>query len=582
MKKMTSLLLAVSLIVAILSTCYAYNGKVSTIRNDEVVTQFKEYKIGDSDIVVPCAKTYADILNKLGLFRGSHKGYELEKPVTRAEAITMVLRMVGEEKEALSSNHLQMFSDVDTSHWAFNNIGYAAHKGYIKGTSATTFAPERGVTGKEFVKMLLSAMGYKDITMENAYELGVKYGLLDNNYSKLAVSTNGYQLLRNDMVNICYSSLYAKTPDGRSLKEVLADKGVIDINDLDKGFAWNLNKLMPKDKNYTFSPLSIKMAMAMAATGADGQTKTEILQVLNIEDLDGFNESMRQLIKTYSEGDDLQLNIANSLWLNTDYYKDVKFEEAYKDMIANYYNATSQEVDNTNAVEKINSWVKDKTNGKITEIISDSDFLACILNAVYFKGEWAVQFEEEATKKANFTDRNGKVTQTDFMNMTGYFNYYEDPSVQMLELPYKGRKASMYIAIPASRDVNFSKGIENMERKRVQISMPKFKTEFAVTLNDILTEMGIQTAFDKNKADFKKMFTQVVENIYISDVIHKTFINVDENGTEAAAATGIVIDVTSIPTEEPIVFKADKPFTYFIRDNANGEILFMGEYAYIE
>ena len=140
----------------------------------------------------------------------------------------------------------------------------------------------------------------------------------------------------------------------------------------------------------------------------------------------------------------------------------------------------------------------------------------------------------------------------------------------------------MYIAIPASRDVNFSKGIENMERKRVQISMPKFKTEFAVTLNDILTEMGIQTAFDKNKADFKKMFTQVVENIYISDVIHKTFINVDENGTEAAAATGIVIDVTSIPTEEPIVFKADKPFTYFIRDNANGEILFMGEYAYIE
>ena len=425
-------------------------------------------------------------------------------------------------------------------------------------------------------------MGYKDITMENAYELGVKYGLLDNNYSKLAVSTNGYQLLRNDMVNICYSSLYAKTPDGRSLKEVLADKGVIDINDLDKGFAWNLNKLMPKDKNYTFSPLSIKMAMAMAATGADGQTKTEILQVLNIEDLDGFNESMRQLIKTYSEGYDLQLNIANSLWLNTDYYKDVKFEEAYKDMIANYYNATSQEVDNTNAVEKINSWVKDKTNGKITEIISDSDFLACILNAVYFKGEWAVQFEEEATKKANFTDRNGKVTQTDFMNMTGYFNYYEDPSVQMLELPYKGRKASMYIAIPASRDVNFSKGIENMERKRVQISMPKFKTEFAVTLNDILTEMGIQTAFDKNKADFKKMFTQVVENIYISDVIHKTFINVDENGTEAAAATGIVIDVTSIPTEEPIVFKADKPFTYFIRDNANGEILFMGEYAYIE
>jgi len=281
-----------------------------------------------------------------------------------------------------------------------------------------------------------------------------------------------------------------------------------------ENFAWELNDYMPKDKNYMFSPLSIKMALAMAAVGADGETKDEILTTLRIDNLEYFNEFSKQIIKEYSENEKVNLNIANSLWLNRDYYGGVDFEDEYKKIISDYYDADSEEVNNANAVEKINGWVDDKTKGKITELISDNDFLSYIVNAIYFKGEWSSQFSEGATRKAEFTDRNDIKTEIDFMNQTGYFDYYEDSQVQMVKLPYKDGKTSMYIVIPSSRELDFGKNIEKMERKRVQISLPKFKTEFSIELIEILSKMGIQTAFDQNNADFKRMFTETSENIF--------------------------------------------------------------------
>ena len=581
MAKVISMFLSIVLLLSVTTTILAQEENQFT------------YKIGNSDIEIPSAINQANTLNKIGLFQGTENGYELEKPVTRAEAITMVLRMIGEEKLVSLSDGYREFSDVEASHWAFANIGYAAYKGYINGTSETTFEPERGVTGQEFVKMLLSAMGYQGITIEDAYEAGIKFALLVNNYTKLAVSTDSYQLIRNDVVNICYSSLLVKTPDGRFLKDILIEKDIVSEQELNRlilaessanteNFAWHLNNRMPTDKNYMFSPLSIKMALVMAVNGAGGRTKDEILDVLKIEDLDKFNEFSKQIIKEYSENDIVKLNIANSLWLNTDYYKNVDFEDSFKKAVSDYYDADSEKVNNANAIETVNNWVKNKTNDKIAELISDSDFLAYIVNAIYFKGEWAVQFQEGATKKAEFTDRNDKRTEIDFMNMTGYFDYYEDSYVQMIKLPYKDRKTSMYIAIPAGRAVDLDKNIKKMESKRVQISLPKFKTEFSLELIDTLLQMGIKTAFNLNKADFKNMFTDTPDNIFISNVIHKTFISVDENGTEAAAVTGVAMADSSMPTEPPIIFNANKPFTYFIRDDINEEILFMGEYAYAE
>jgi serine protease inhibitor len=540
---------------------------------------------------VPEAVNQAEILNKLGLFRGTGQGFELGKNVTRAEAVTMALRMIGEEKDAAAFSGGQRFSDVPPEYWAYTNIGYAVEKGYA-GAGEDVFEPSRLVTGREFVQMLLTAMGYPEIYYDSAYEAGVKFSLLTNNYAKTAVSAEDYYLLRNDLVNICYCALLTKNADGKALGDLLVEKGVVTkellnslilvCNDISESFEWSLNNFMPMGKNYMFSPVSIKIALAMATNGARGETRDEILKVLKIGDLDETNREFEELIRKYAENEDVTLNIANSLWLNTDYYKGVDFRDTFRETVQKHYFADSEKVNDLNAVDKINTWVDGKTNGKITDLVSDNDFLAYIVNTIYFKGEWATQFKESSTEKAEFTDRDGNKTDIDFMNMTDYFDYYEDENFRMIKLPYKDRKTSMYIALPAERGTHFDDFIDKMKRTRLQLSLPKFKTEFDIKLKDILSQLGIKTAFDDKAADFKDMFTETSENIFITDVIHKTFINVDENGTEAAAATGVSFDITSMPTEPPVVFKADRPFTYFIRDDVDGEILFMGEFAYAE
>lgn len=544
----------------------------------------------DGYTVSPAADK-ADVLQKLGLFHGTEKGFELERAVTRAEAITMVIRMIGEENEAFSFTSTNNFDDVSPEHWAQATISYAAQKGYIHGTSETTFEPERTVTGQEFAKMLLTAFGYPEISLDSAYEAGIKFSLLTNEHAKMSVATEGYPLLRNDVVNLCYCALLARMPDGSSfLKDVLIEKGIFDEETLNslliaekadsaEGFAWQLNALMPKDENYMFSPLSIKIALAMAANGADGNTRDEILKALQINDLDEFNRFSKELIYEYASNEKVNLSIANSLWLNTDTLPGTDFSSEFKEAAGEYYDAEIGTVNNENAVDKINNWVKEKTNEKITSLISEPDFLAYLVNAIYFKGEWAKQFNEGATEKSEFTDRNGNKSETDFMNQTGYFDYYGDDTLQMVKLPYSDGKTSMYIALTTEQS-GLDKYTENMTSKRVALSIPKFKTEFKTELIDHLKNLGITTAFDKDHADLKKMFTEISENAFISDVVHKTFINVDENGTEAAAVTGVGVGLTSIPTDEPIEFIANRPFTYFIRDDINGEILFMGEYAF--
>lgn len=168
------------------------------------------------------------------------------------------------------------------------------------------------------------------------------------------------------------------------------------------------------------------------------------------------------------------------------------------------------------------------------------------------------------------------------MNTLGYFEYYKDDSVEMIRLPYKDGRTSMYIAIPAdssNREINYENNIEKMTGTRVQVSIPKFETEFKINLKEFLTEMGIETAFNPAKANFDNMFEPDID-AYIDDIIHKTYIKVDERGTEAAAVTAVIINTTALIPEEPVIFKADRPFTYFIRDDINGEILFVGEQAY--
>lgn len=353
---------------------------------------------------------------------------------------------------------------------------------------------------------------------------------------------------------------------------------------------FNILKFMPDDKNYMVSPFSLKMAMSLAANGADGTTKDEILTAFGIDNLDSYNTAAKELIERYEGTSSVKLNVANSIWLNKDVAgKDIKFTDEYKKLVSEYYKGTASEEDAKNIAMKINSWVEKKTNNKIKNLLPEGDakFLSVLVNTIYFKGEWAEQFEEYATKEEDFTDRNGKVEKTDFMHKTERYRLYEDENMKMVRVPYKGGKTAMYLVLPTNEDkMDIATALDNMNSYKVRLSFPKFKTEYSLSFKEILKHIGIEKAFEKWEAEFDEVMFKGVkegENVYVDDVLQKTFIEVDENGTEAAAATAVIMNkATSIGPgmEEIKEFKADRPFIYFIRDDVTHEVLFIGEYAF--
>ena len=353
---------------------------------------------------------------------------------------------------------------------------------------------------------------------------------------------------------------------------------------------FNILKFMPDDKNYMVSPFSLKMAMSLAANGADGTTKDEILTAFGIDNLDSYNTAAKELIERYEGTSSVKLNVANSIWLNKDVAgKDIKFTDEYKKLVSEYYKGTASEEDAKNIAMKINSWVEKKTNNKIKNLLPEGDakFLSVLVNTIYFKGEWAEQFEEYATKEEDFTDRNGKVEKTDFMYKTERYRFYEDENMKMVRVPYKGGKTAMYLVLPTNEDkMDIATALDNMNSYKVRLSFPKFKTEYSLSFKEILKHIGIEKAFEKWEAEFDEVMFKGVkegENVYVDDVLQKTFIEVDENGTEAAAATAVIMNkATSIGPgmEEIKKFKADRPFIYFIRDDVTHEVLFIGEYAF--
>lgn len=353
---------------------------------------------------------------------------------------------------------------------------------------------------------------------------------------------------------------------------------------------FNILKFMPDDKNYMVSPFSLKMAMSLAANGADGTTKDEILTAFGIDNLDSYNTAAKELIERYEDTSFVKLNVANSIWLNKDVAgKDIKFTDEYKKLVSEYYKGTASEEDAKNIAKKINSWIEKKTNNKIKNLLPEDDakFLSVLVNTIYFKGEWEEQFEEYATKEEDFTDRNGKVDKTDFMHITERYRFYEDENMKMVRVPYKGGQTAMYLVLPTNEDkMDIATALDNMNSYEVRLSFPKFKTEYSLSFKEVLKHIGIEKAFEKWEAEFDEVMFEGVkesENVYVDDVLQKTFIEVDENGTEAAATTAVIMaKATSIGPGmgETKEFKADRPFIYFIRDDVTHEVLFIGEYAF--
>ena len=371
-------------------------------------------------------------------------------------------------------------------------------------------------------------------------------------------------------------------------------QGIVDGNNK---FAFNLYHAVQggtTGTNLFYSPFSISTALAMVYAGARTETALQISATMNFPQGEKFHSDYSQFLKGLAEGTEnkIILQIANGLWAQKDY----KFLDSYFDLVKSKYASELKNVDFADNTERektrmdINTWVEQKTNDKIKNLLSQGDLTSMtrlvLVNAIYFYGDWAEPFEKQGTQPKDFTLLDGTKNNVPFMNQQGRFNYYEDAKLQALEIPYKDNKASMVIFLPIKNKwmAEFEKSfdykyyqdiIAALQSIEVRLSLPKFQTTCKLDLGNTLSQMGMPLAFLDN-ADFSGMTGR--RDLYISDVIHQAFINVDEKGTEAAAATAVIMKMTAIRTPtEPKIFNADHPFVFLIKDNTTHSILFIGK-----
>src|SRR5262245_629962 len=344
-------------------------------------------------------------------------------------------------------------------------------------------------------------------------------------------------------------------------------------------------------KNVFISPASVGLALAMAYNGAEAETKEAMARALEVQGLsvDDLNQAYGQLRQALESPDSkVRLNIANSLWAR----KDISFLPTFIQRNQQYFNAevTALDFNDPTAASTINSWVSGKTNGKIDKIVGsniDPQTVLFLINAIYFKGTWTNEFDKGKTKEEPFTTGAGSQKRHPMMHQSGKYNYYENGSFQAVSLPYGAGRVSMYIFLPAEGTkldqfrtsitaANWDLWMKQFTMTKGEIAVPRFRVEFETGLNNALKALGMGVAFDPDRANFKAMVQGSV-NAFISQVKHKTFAEVNEEGTEAAAATSVEMAVTSV-MRPPKTFQmiVDRPFVCAIRDNKTGTVLFLG------
>jgi serpin B len=355
-------------------------------------------------------------------------------------------------------------------------------------------------------------------------------------------------------------------------------------------------ELRAQEGNLFFSPYSVSAALAMTYAGTRGETETQMAKVLHFPSQraggkERFHPAFGAIIKDLNargEKGKYELIVANALWGQKGY----EFLAEFLGLIESNYDGQLHEVDfisDTESARKaINAWVEKKTKDKIKDLITrgvlDRFTRLVLTNAIYFKGNWASQFKEEDTKEDAFTLQSGEKVNSPMMNQTAEFGYMETEDFQGLEMPYVNNGLSMIIFLPKRTDglvefekkltsENLSQWLAGLHKRKVIVSFPKFKQTCQFSLADVLKQMGMEDAFS-GKADFSRMTGK--KDLYISAVIHKAFVDVNEEGTEAAAATAVVMRATAVRPEEIPAFRADHPFLFLIRDNDSGSLLFIG------
>ena len=381
---------------------------------------------------------------------------------------------------------------------------------------------------------------------------------------------------------------HERLPDAEPIVLELKEKAVSD-----NAFAIDLFKTtygLTDESNVFVSPLSVNMALSMTLNAARNTTLDEMKEALRaknytVDEINKHNKSLREALEAVDKS--TTLSIANSIW----YHNAITIENEFISVNKNNYDAEVKAVDfrSSNTVVQINDWVSAKTNKKIPEIINElsQDDLVCLINAIYFKGIWREKFDKNATKDEDFYSEDGvSMGKVKMMSQTQNFPYSEDDNCGYLMMPYGNGAFSMIVMLPNEGktidDVisNLNSASWNeamyMDRYEVNLRFPRFKVECSYEMHKtILPEMGMITPFSDN-ADFSGMTPDKMA-VRISKVVHKTFVEVNEEGTEAAAVTAVVVGPTSIGPGSIINYVVNKPFAFAIRENSTGVLLFIGK-----
>ncbi len=345
-----------------------------------------------------------------------------------------------------------------------------------------------------------------------------------------------------------------------------------------------------EDDNMFISPFSVSTALSMTLNGANGETQTAMMEALELEDLSvaEVNEAYKELSSMLLSMDQkVTIEVANSVW-----YKDIlNIKEAFEQILLESYDAEvkSADFEDPATVNAINSWIENKTNDKIKDMLDaiPANAVMYLINAIYFKADWTYQFDKNKTADAAFHLSNGSTTQVQTMFSEGVkAGYAVDTQNTLVDIPYGNEQFSFTVVIPhdptsINETVNLFSAedltsfLSDTAQNTMEVYIPKFKIEFKDLLNETLTDMGMGIAFDKERADFSNLFDENLQ-LFVSRVIHQSFLEVSEEGSEAAAATIVEVSLESAPSA-PSVIRIDRPFMFFIRERHTNTILFSGK-----
>lgn len=387
----------------------------------------------------------------------------------------------------------------------------------------------------------------------------------------------------------CTTDVTGPNPNGELPRELsAAEKKLVEDG---QSFGFNVFKstvASDSSENIFISPLSISVALGMTMNGAEGETFEQMRETLAFQGLsqEEINQGYQSLIKLLTEADPkVKMQIANSVWSREEF----AVQESFTNTLEDYFDATTRELNfsDPKSTDIINQWVADNTSGLIEKIIDGQippEMVMYLINAIYFQGDWTYQFDKDQTRERTFNLERGGEVRVDMMSQERLFNITMNEEVHMIDLPYGDSLFSMTVMMPAdeeksidefiSQDLskeNFDSWIAGLNGRDMPLNLPKFELSYKVEMKDILKSMGMEVPFEDGQADFSGINPDA--SLFISEVKHKTYVKVDEKGTEAAAVTSVGVGVTSVPQ----TFSVNRPFVFMIREHNSGAILFMGK-----